>query len=85
MKRIPMLVLVLVLVLVLGLTTGAEAICILTGFNYLPFNTSIFLGPLMYFYAVNYVDVGNALIGGAAAWNGTDAAGFIGGFGGNEF
>jgi len=80
MKR--MRVLLVVIALSLGVATGAAAQCALTGFNYLPLNTPIYLGPLMYYYAVTYPDVGNALVGGTGVWSGTDAAGRIGGFGG---
>lgn len=80
MKRIPGLL--ITIALSLGIATGAAAQCALPGFNYLAPNTPIYLGPLMYYYAYNFPDVGNALVGGSQAWNGTDAADRIGGYGG---
>ena len=82
MKRIPMLL--LVIALSLSVVTGAEAVvvCELPGFNALPANTPIYLGPLMSYYAVNFPDVGSALAGGVYVWNGTDVNGHIGGYGG---
>ena len=80
MKRIPVLLGAIALSLVTA--TGAAATCTLTGFNYLPSNTPIYLGPLMYYYANNFADVGNALVGGRDAWSITDANGRIGGYGG---
>jgi hypothetical protein len=81
MKRIPMLL--LVLALGSGGVTAAEAdVCVQPGFNALPANTPIYLGPLMAYYATNFPDVGSALAGGVYVWNGTDANGHIGGYGG---
>lgn len=78
MKRIARLL--LVSTLYLAAATDAAAQCQLSGFSQLPPNTPVWLGPLMYYFAVNYAEVAVALIGGRDAWNVTDAAGRIGGF-----
>jgi len=83
MKRF--VVLVLTAAVLLGGAAGAVAQCQLPGFNALPANppTPIYLGPLMAYYATNYPDVANAIIGGRDAWNAAaDTAGRFGGYGG---
>jgi reprolysin-like metallo-peptidase family M12B len=75
-------VVLLAIALSFSVAPRAAAQCALSGFNNLPSYTPIYLGPLMYYYAYNFTDVGNALVAASVTWNITDAHDRIGGYGG---
>lgn len=61
-----------------SMTIASAQQCRLTGFGQLPSNTPLALGEIMYYYAANFPDVGQALVSARDAWDSTDAVNRIG-------